>query len=158
MKIFAPKSTTDTGNKSSTKYYKFIDVLSLRDLDRLLLHHLYDLKIPLPKKNTLFLELLYSMSKDKQKCLKKYFKKHFDKSFIDASFFFSMFLVLFTRKPKESFQFYAEYRLFNVITINNQYLLLCIKKTLKCICEAKIYDKINKIAAFNYLQIEPEEE
>lgn len=39
------------------------------------------------------------------------------------------------------------------MTIKNKFLLPWIKKTLERICKAKIYNKIDIIDAFNYLQI-----
>lgn len=94
------------------------------------------------------------MSQDKLKCLKKYFKKYFAKNFIRTSFSPTMSSIFFIYKPKGGLQLYFNYRQLNIITIKNRYPLFLIKKTLKCICKAKIYSKIDIIAIFNYLQIQ----
>lgn len=101
---------------------------------------------------------LYSMSQDQLKCLKKYLEEHLDKGFIRASSSSAAFPVLFARKPGGGLQFCVDNRQLNAITIKNRYLLPLIKKTLKHIYKAKIYSKINIIAAFNRLRMQYEEE
>ena len=97
-KVLALKSTINLAKKLSIKYHNFFDILSQADSDILLPHHLYNHKIPLLKKKTLLLNLLYSISQDKLKILKKYLEKNLSKGFIRASFFSTISLVLFACK------------------------------------------------------------
>lgn len=98
------------------------------------------------------------MSQDELKYLKKYLEEHLDKGFIRASFSPAASPVLFARKPGGGLQFCVDYRQLNAMTIKNQYPLPLIKETLERICKAKIYSKINIIAAFNYLRMQQGEE
>ena len=98
------------------------------------------------------------MSQDELKVLKKYLKKNLSKGFIRASSFPAASLVLFARKPEGGLQFCINYRQLNAMTIKNRYLLPLIKVILECIYKAKIYSKINIIAAFNCLHMQQGEE
>ena len=157
-KALAPKSTTNFAKKLPTEYHDFLDVFSWADSDILLLHRLYDHKIPVMKEKTPPLGPLYGMSQDELKVLKKYLKKNLSKGFIRVSFFPAASPVLFACKPEGGLRFCVDYRQLNAMTIKNQYYLALIKKTLERICKAKIYSKINIIAAFNCLRIQQKEE
>ena len=106
------------------------------------------------EKKTPSLGLLYSMSQDKLKVLKKYLEKNFSKGFIRANSSLATSPILFAWKPRGGLQFCVDYRKLNAMTIKNQYPLSLIKKTLECICKVKIYSKIDIIAAFNRLRIQ----
>ena len=102
--------------------------------------------------------LLYSMSQDKLKVLKKYLEENLSKGFIRASFSPVASPVIFACKPEDGLRFCIDYRQLNAITIKNQYLLPLIKKTLERIYKIKIYSKIDIIAAFNCLRMQQGEE
>ena len=102
--------------------------------------------------------LLYSMSQDELKVLKKYLKENLSKGFIRASSFLATFSVLFAHKPESDLQFCVNYRQLNAMTIKNRYPLLLIKETLERIYKAKIYSKIDMIAIFNCLHMQQREE
>ena len=55
-------------------------------------------------------------------------------------------------------RFCVDYRALNVITVKNCYPLPLIKETLERVCKAKIFSKIDIIAAFNKLRIREGEE
>ena len=97
---------------------------------------------------------LYSMSQDELKVLKKYLEKHLSKGFIRASSSPTTFPILFACKPRGGLRFCVDYRQLNAMTIKNQYPLPLIKETLERICKAKIYSKIDIIAAFNCLRMQ----
>ena len=59
--------------------------------------------------------------------------------------------ILPTKKLKGGIWFYINYRGLNTIIIKNWYPIPLIYKTLKRLSEAKIYTKLNIIAAFNCL-------
>ena len=153
-KALAPKSTTNPTKKLPTKYHDFLDVFSWADSDILPLHRPYNHKIPLMEEKTPPWGLLYSMSQDELKVLKKYLEENFSKGFIRASSSPATSPVLFARKPESGLQCCVNYRQLNAMTIKNQYPLPLIKKTLKRICKAKIYSRIDIIAAFNCLDMQ----
>ena len=152
-KALAPKSTTNLTKKLSVEYHDFFNVFSRADLDILPSHYFYDHKIPLMEEKTLPWGFLYSMSQDELKVLKKYLEENLSKGFIRASSSPATSSVLFTRKLEGDLQFCVDYRQLNAMTIKNQYFLPLIKKILECIYKAKIYSKIDIIAAFNCLRM-----
>ena len=99
-KALAPKSTTDLAKKLSIEYHNLLDVFPQSDSDILPPHRLYDHKIPLIEEKTPPWGLLYSMSQDKLKILKKYLEENLNKGFIRASSSPSASLILFARKPE----------------------------------------------------------
>ena len=153
-KTLVPKSITNPTKKLPTEYHDFLNVFSRADSDILPPHRSYNHKIPLMEEKTLPWGPLYSMSQNELKILKKYLKKNLSKGFIWASSSLAVSSVLFARKPTGGLWFCVDYRQLNAITIKNQYLLSLIKKTLESICKAKIYSKIDIIAAFNCLRMQ----
>ena len=152
-KALAPKSTTNPTKKLPTEYYDFLNIFFWADSDILPPHHPYDHKILLMEEKTPPWGFLYSMSQDELKVLKKYLEENPSKGFIKASSSPAMSPVLFAWKPKGGLRFCVDYKQLNAMTIKNRYLLPLIKETLKCICKAKIYSKIDIIAVFNRLCI-----
>ena len=157
-KALAPKSTTDPAKKLPTEYHDFLDVFSRADSDILPPHRPYDHKIPLMDEKTPPWGPLYSMSQDELKVLKKYLEENLSKGFIRASSSPAASPVLFARKPGGGLRFCVDYRQLNAMTIKNRYPLPLIKETLERVCKAKIYSKIDIIAAFNRLRMQQGEE
>lgn len=81
-----------------------------------------------------------------------------DKGFIRRSDSLASSLVLFVKKPSGGLRFYVDYRGLNVVTVKNRYPLLLIKETLERVSRAKIFTKLDIIAAFNKLRIAKGEE
>ena len=104
-KALAPKSTTNPTKKLPTEYHDFFDVFFQADSNILPLHHPYDHKIPLMEEKTPPWSLLYSMSQDKLKVLKKYLEKNLSKGFIRASSSPALSHVFFASKPEGGLQF-----------------------------------------------------
>ena len=156
-KTSAPKSTTDPAKKLLTEYHDFLDIFSQTDSHILPLHRPYDHKILLIEEKTPPWGLLYGISQDELKVLKKYLKENLSKGFIKASSSPAASPILFACKLEGGLRFYVDYRQLNAITIKNRYLLPLIKKILEGICKAKIYSKIDIIAAFNCLYIQQRE-
>ena len=96
------------------------------------------------------------MSTDELKVLKKYIEKIVNKGFIQASFLSAASLVLFARKLGRGLRFCVDYQAFNATTVMNCYSLPLIKEALERVCKAKIFSKIDIIAAFNKLHIREE--
>ena len=155
----APKKHTNLATKLPSEYHEFLDVFSRKDADVLPMHRpRYDHSIELMEGKTPTWGPLYSMSADELKVLKEYIKKMIDKGFIWASSSSAASPVLFARKPGGGLRFCVDYRALNAITIKNCYPLPLIKETLEHVCKAKIFSKINIIAAFNKLRIKEGEE
>ena len=129
-KTLALKSITNLAKKLLTEYHDFLNIFSQVDSDILPPHCFYDYKISLMEKKSLLWGLLYSVSQDKLKVLKKYLEENFSKGFIRASSSPVTSSILFARKPEGGLRFCVDYRQLNVMTIKNQYLLPLIKKTL----------------------------
>ena len=157
-KALTLKSTTNPAKELLLKYYNFLDIFSQANLDILPLHRLYYHKIPLIEEKIPLWDLLYSISQDELKVLKKYLEKNLSKGFIRASSFLVTSSVLFFCKPKGGLRFYVDYRQLNTMIIKNQYPLPLIKKILKHICKIKIYSKLDIIAIFNHLCMQYGEE
>ena len=109
VKALTPKSTTNLTKKPPTEYHNFLNIFSWADSDILIPHHPYDYKIPLMKEKTPLWILLYNMSQDELKILKKYLKKNLNKGFIRATSFPAVSLVFFTYKPEGGLQFGVDY-------------------------------------------------
>ena len=157
-KALAAKSTIDSAKKLPIEYQDFFDIFFQADSNILPPHRPYDHKIPFMEEKTPLWGLLYSMSQDKLKVLKKYLKENLSKGFIRASFSPVVFPILFACKPRDGLRFCINYRDLNTMTIKNQYSLLLIKKTLEQIRKRKIYSKIDIIATFNRLRMQLREE
>ena len=93
----------------------------------------------------------YLISKDELLVVKKYINKHFDKGFICSSIFLAAAPILFAKKLGGGIRFCVDYRGLNTIIIKNRYPILLIYETFKRLNQAKIYTKLDIIAAFNYL-------
>ena len=154
-----PKKPIDPATKLPTEYHNFLDIFSKSDADILPKHRPgYDHSIELIEGKTPTWGPLYSMLADKLKVLKAYIEEMVDKGFIRASSSLAASPVLFAKKPDGGLRFCVDYQALNAITVKNQYPLLLIKEILERVCKAKIFSKIDIIAAFNKLRIREGEE
>ena len=154
-----PKKPIDPATKLLAEYHNFLYVFSKSDANVLPRHRPgYNYSIELIEGKVPTWGPLYSMSADELKVLKAYIKKMVDKGFIQASSSPAASVVLFAKKPGGGLRFCVDYRALNAITVKNQYPLPLIKETLERVCKAKIFSKINIIAAFNKLRIREGEE
>ena len=118
-KALAPKSTTDPAKKLPTEYHDFYNIFSQADSDILSPHCPYDHKIPLIEEKTPPWGLLYSISQDELKVLKKYLKENLSKGFIKANSSPATSPVLFAHKLGGGLQLCVDYRQLNAMTIKN---------------------------------------
>ena len=93
------------------------------------------------------------MSRDKALKLCQYLDENLSKGFIRASRSDAAASVLFMKKPEGGLHFCVDYWGLNVITVKNRYPLPLISETLNCLSWARIFTKLNIIAAFNRLRI-----
>ena len=155
----APKHHTNPVTRLSTEYHEFLDVFSRKDADILSKHRPgYDYTIELMESKAPTWGPLYSLSTNELKMLKAYIEKMVNKGFIQASSLSAASPVFFAKKPSGGLQFCVDYRALNAITIKNCYFLPLVKETLERVCKAKIFSKIDIIAAFNKLRIKEGEE
>ena len=96
---------------------------------------------------------LYDMSRDEALKLRRYLNENLIKGFIRASRFEAVALVLFVKKSGGGLRFCVDYRGLNAVIVKNRYPLSLISKTLNRLSRAKIFTKLNIIAAFNRLRI-----
>ena len=61
--------------------------------------------------------------------------------------------MLLIRKPGERLQFCIDYRVFNAVTVKNQYPIPLINKTLRKLAHAVYFTKLDIIATFNKMRI-----
>ena len=91
------------------------------------------------------------MLKDELLVIKKYINKYLNKGFIRPSISLAAAPILLVKKPGGGIWFCVNYRGLNTITIKNWYPVPLIRETLKRLSQAKLYTKLNIIAAFNRL-------
>ena len=93
------------------------------------------------------------MSRDEALELCQYLDENLSKGFIWVSCSDTAASVLFMKKPEGGLHFCVDYQGLNVITVKNWYSLPLISETLNCLSWARIFTKLNIIAAFNRLCI-----
>ena len=134
-------------------YTAFLDVFFRREADTLPKHRPYDHTIHLKKGTQAPASALYSMSCDKALELCQYLDENLSKGFIWVSRSDAAVSVLFMKIPEGGLYFCVDYQGLNVITVKNWYLLPLISETLNRLSWARIFTKLNIIAAFNRLCI-----
>ena len=93
------------------------------------------------------------MSRDEILELRRYLDDNLTKGFIRASSSHAASPVMFVKKPGGGLRFCVDYRGLNAVTIKNRYPLPLIAETLNRLSKAKIFTKLDIIAAFNRLRI-----
>jgi hypothetical protein len=139
-------------------YHEFLLVFDQQKADKLPSYREYDHKIELLLGKLLPAGPLYNILEDELLVLCKFLKKNLSKGFIRASLSPTASPVLFAKKPGGGLRFYIDYRVFNIITIKNRYLLPLIQETLACFSRTKFYTKLDVIAAFNRIRIAEKQE
>ena len=134
-------------------YTTFLNVFFRKKADTLLKHGPYDHAIHLKEGTQASASALYSMSCDEALKLYQYLDENLSKEFIWISHSDAAASVLFMKKSEGGLHFCVDYWGLNVITVKNWYLLPLISETLNCLSWARIFTKLNIIAAFNRLCI-----
>ena len=93
------------------------------------------------------------LSPQELKVVRKWLDDNLDKGFIRESRARCAAPLLLAAKPGGGVRICQDYRGLNNITIKNRYPLPLIRETLDAICHAKVYTKLDIIAAFNRLRI-----
>ena len=134
-------------------YTAFLNAFFRKKADTLPKHGPYNHTIHMKEGTQASMFTLYSMSRDKALKLRQYLDENLSKEFIRASRSDAAASVLFMKKSEEGLHFCVNYWGLNVITVKNWYLLPLISETLNCLSWARIFTKLNIIAAFNRLCI-----
>ena len=134
-------------------YTAFLNVFFRKEADTLPKHGPYDHAIHLKEGTQAPASALYGMSRDEALKLRQYLDENLSKGFIWASHSDAAASVLFMKKPEEGLHFCVDYWGLNAITVKNWYSLPLISETLNCLSWARIFIKLNIIAAFNRLCI-----
>jgi hypothetical protein len=85
--------------------------------------------------------------------VKKYIDEELAKGTIEASNSPCASPVLIVRKPNGGLRVCMDYRALNAITVKDRYPIPLIKETLDRLCKAKIFTKLDIVAAFNNIRI-----
>ncbi|RAL60401.1 hypothetical protein DID88_000176 [Monilinia fructigena] len=93
------------------------------------------------------------MSPAELQVVRKWLDDNLNKGFIRESRSRSAAPLLLAAKPGGGVRICQDYRGLNNVTIKNRYPLPLIKETLDALCHAKVYTKLDIIAAFNKLRI-----
>ena len=139
-------------------YTAFLNVFFRKEADTLLKHGPYDHTIHLKEGTQASVSALYGMSCDEALKLRQYLDENLSKGFIWVSHSDAAVSVLFMKKSEGGLCFCVDYWGLNVITVKNWYLLPLISETLNCLSWARIFTKLNIIAAFNRLCIWEDDE
>jgi hypothetical protein len=83
----------------------------------------------------------------------KYIKEHLGKGFIRASSSLTVAPVLVVRKPGGGLRVCIDYRALNELTIKNRYPIPLITDTLAKLSQAKVFTKLDVVAAFNQIRM-----
>ena len=153
-KTFKLKSYADSCFFVFEEYHNLIDVFKRQKTNELTSHQKeYNIRIDLKLEKILSFESLYSMSQDKLQMLQQYLNEHLVKNFIQSSCSLFAFLILFAKKSDRELQFCIDYQALNTITIQNQYSILLIQKTLDQFSKTQFFTKFDIIHVFNQIHI-----
>ena len=98
------------------------------------------------------------MSRDELLVLRKTLLELLDKGFIRVSQSPAGAPVLFARKPGGGLRFCVDYRALNAVTVKDRYPLPLIRETLRQLCSAKWFTKLDVRAAFHRIRMKKGEE
>ena len=98
------------------------------------------------------------MSREELIVLRRTLNDLLDKGFIRVSNSPAAAPVLFARKPGGGLRFCVDYRALNNITRKDRYPLPRIQETLNRICKAKFFTKLDVVAAFHSVRVQPGDE
>jgi len=98
------------------------------------------------------------MSEYKLAKVKAYLDKNLAKGYITPSKASYLLLVLFALKTNGDLRFYIDYRKLNALTKRNRYPLPLIKEVISKLRGYKYLTRLDIIATFNKIRIDPESE
>jgi hypothetical protein len=163
-KALRTKDPVDPKTRLPKQYWPWLDVFSQQLADQLPPHRVgIDHRIPL-RKDASGNEVpppygpLYGINREELLVLRKTLTELLDKNFIRVSKSPAASPVLLVRKPGGGIRFCVDYRGLNELTIKDRYPLPLIKETLRNMASARWFTKLDIIAAFHKIRVQPGEE
>lgn len=159
-----PKKHTDLKEKLPKHYWKWLDVFSQKLANRLPPNRPgIDHRIPLKRDKDGREESppfgpLYGMNKEELLYLRKTLTDLLNKNFIRVSQSPAAAPILLVRKPGGGVRFCVDYRGLNELSVKDRYPLPLIRETLRNMGNARWFTKLDIIAAFHKIRINPGEE
>ena len=144
--------------KLPKEYHDLIDVFDQFKAKELPPHRPYDHKIDLEPGKRPPQSRLYPMSGYKLQKVKEYLEENLRRGYISPSTAPYASPILFVQKHDGSLRFCVDYRKLNAITIRNRYPIPLVDETLARVVGCKYITKLDIIAAFNKLRMDPSSE
>jgi hypothetical protein len=146
----APLTVEEIRKRMPEDYHDLLHVALPKEAEKLPPHRSYDHKIELIPGNQLPYSRNRPMSPMELRVIKRWLDDNLAKNFIRPSTSQVASPVLLAKKPGGGgVRICVDYRGINNVTLKNRYPLPLIKETLDAICGAKIFTKLDVIAAFN---------
>lgn len=158
------KKHTDPKERLPKHYWKWAEVFSQKLADRLPPNRPgIDHRIPLKhdkdgREESPPFGPLYGMNKEELLYLRKTLSDLLDKNFIRVSQSPAAAPILLVRKPGGGVRFCVDYRGLNELSVKDRYPLPLIRETLRNMGSARWFTKLDIIAAFHKIRINPGEE
>ena len=141
------------------KYQSEIAAFMKQEADKLPPHRAEDHQIELIEgAKPPFARNYRPQSVQEQDAVKKYLEEHLGKGFIRNSSSQAAAPILLVKKPGGGIRVCVDYRELNELTVKNRYPIPQIRETLDRISKAKIFTKLDVVAAFNRLRIKEGQE
>jgi hypothetical protein len=151
-------SLKELKNKLPVDYHDFLNVFDKEKATQLPPHRSYDHKIELEGEGQPPRSRLYPMSGHKLQKVKEYLEENLKKEFITPSKAPFASPILFAEKKDGSLRFCVDYRKLNALTKRDRYPIPLIDEVLARIQGSKYLTRLDIIAAFNKLRMNPESE
>ena len=152
-KALSPKPRIDPRTKVPQEYHHLIKVFDQDEAKKLPPHRINDHRIDLLDGQMPPNGPLYGMSHDELLVLKKELTEYLSKGYIRASSSPAAAPVLFVKKPGGGLRFCVDYRGLNAISRKNRYPIPLLQETLNRLARARIFTKLDVVAAFHKLRI-----
>ena len=153
LEVYQQSKNVDLTTLLPEWYQEYLHAFLKKEANTLLKHGPQNHTIHLKEDAQAPVSVLYSMSHNEAQELHHYLNENLSKEFIWVSHSESAASVLFVKKPEGGLCFCVDYRGLNAVTVKNWYSLSLISETLNCLSWAKIFTKLDIIAAFNQLCI-----
>jgi len=156
----APEETEEELIKRTLpkQWHDLIDCFTKKESDKLAPHRPYDHQILLEKPNNLPLSPLYKHTTEELETLKAWIDENLKKGWIAPSYASFGAPILFIRKSTGALRLCVDYRKLNAITRKDGYPLPRIDETFERLTKAKMFTKLDIIAAFNRIRMHPDSE
>ena len=154
----ASQNLEDVRTQLPKEYHEFLDVFDRAQANHLPPHRSSDHKIELIGESLPPQSRAYRMSPYKLQKVKAYLDENLSKGFITPSQAPYSSPVLFALKSNGDLRFYMDYRKLNAITKRNRYPLPLIEEVIGKILGCKHLTRLDVIAAFNKLRMDPDSE